>query len=309
MNDKIAVKSYVDDLFRYLSIYESDYGKFETEAFLQTYNGIIAVFHALRQQRDQAIEVDQYFLDIVNQSPLTSSDLRQMVVQVLITFFEVEADIDGRSNKAFSYCRGLRPVKQDVPYFENNLLPLLFREGALNNNFRLNDFFLKELARFLNTYGKPLDMSISPETFSAMPEPMKFLELTRRRVQAGENLIDDRASLEFHLKRVESFSKIAQGSDLAEKYLKEWKYLSEASFWSKVKSALSIAAGRMKGIFSSSRYTRLVTSQRNPAYFFYGFIVVLFIVLSIVVPMQWSSYSQDRLEDMKQRSEQLKRGN
>jgi hypothetical protein len=116
MEDGVAVKSYVDDLFRYLNTYEASYSQFETEAFLQTYNGIKAVFQALRKQRDKAVEVDRYFLEMIRQAPLTSSDLRQLTIQVLISFFEGEADIDGHSNKAFSYCRGLRAIKQDVPY-------------------------------------------------------------------------------------------------------------------------------------------------------------------------------------------------
>ena len=157
--------------------------EFETEAFLQTYNGIAAVFHALRQQRDTAIEVDRFFLDKIRQAPLTSSDLRQITIQVLITRFESEADIDGQSNKAYHYCRGLRAVKQDVPFFEDNLVPLLFRDGSLNGNYRVNSFFLNEISRYLNTFGRPIQAALTPEAFGGMPDPLKFLELARRRFQ------------------------------------------------------------------------------------------------------------------------------
>ncbi|HOP07511.1 MAG TPA: hypothetical protein PLF13_09490 [candidate division Zixibacteria bacterium] len=305
MQDSLAVKSYVDDLFRYLQSYESDSQSFETEAFLQTYNGIKAVFHALREQRDKAVEVDRYFLDMIRQSPLTSSDLRQLTVQVLVTFFEAEADIDGRSNKAFSYIRGLRAVKQDVPYFENHLVPLLFVEGALNNNFRLNEFFMNEVGRYLNTFGRPLNTGASPEQFSALAEPAKFLELVRRRLQLGENLITDRTSLEFHLQRVGTFNKVGQGSSLAHRYLKHFGYLQEASFWSKVGKFFGELGGKIKGAFSSSRYTRLVLSQRNPAYLFYGLIIVIFLFLAIWVPMKWSDYGHERLDQMQERAHEL----
>jgi hypothetical protein len=83
-----TIKSYVEDLFKYLKTYEKNYSQFKTEAFFQTYNGIYAVFQALQQQRDKAVELDYVFLDRVREKPLTESDLRQIAVQTLITFFE-----------------------------------------------------------------------------------------------------------------------------------------------------------------------------------------------------------------------------
>ncbi|HVP07433.1 MAG TPA: hypothetical protein VMS71_06290, partial [Candidatus Acidoferrum sp.] len=183
------MKEYIEDLFTYLDTYEKKYGAFETEGFLQTYNGISAVFQALRQQRDKAVDVDQFFLEHIQRSPLSSSDLRQITIQVLITNFESEADIDGVSNKSYLYCRGLRPVKQDIPFFEQHLVPLLFREGALNNNLRLNAFLLEEMARIINTYGSRVQAGLSPEQFAAMSDPLKFLELARRRQAMGGELL------------------------------------------------------------------------------------------------------------------------
>ena len=116
------IKSYIDELFTYLDTFENRYSEFETQAFMQTYNGIYAVFQALRQQRDKAVDVDQYFLNKIQKSPLSSSDLRQLCLQVLITFFESEADIDGQSNNSYLYCRDLRPVKRDISFFEDYLL-------------------------------------------------------------------------------------------------------------------------------------------------------------------------------------------
>ena len=148
-----------------METFENNYAKFETEAFLQTYNGIIAVFQALRQQRNDAIAVDQFFLEKIKQAPLTSSDLRQLVVQVLITYFESEADTDGQSAQAYTYCRGLRPIRQDIPFFDNHLVPLLFDEGSLNNNLRLKTFLLSERGRYMNKFGRRLQENISPEDF------------------------------------------------------------------------------------------------------------------------------------------------
>lgn len=81
-----SIKTYIQDLFRYLEDYESNYSEFKTEAFFQTYNGIFAVFQALRKQRDKAVEVDLFFLENIKQAPLSSSDLRQLTIQILITF-------------------------------------------------------------------------------------------------------------------------------------------------------------------------------------------------------------------------------
>ncbi len=301
MEESIAVKSHVDHLFRYLDTYERSYAQFETEGFLQNYQGIRAVFQALRQQRDKAVDLDRYVLDKLKQAPLTSSDLRQLTIQVLITFFESEADIDGQSNKSYTYCRGLRGVKQDVPFFENNLVPLLFRDGSLNNNYRLSAFFLREVARYINTFGKRLNADLSPEAFAALGDPLKFLELARRRHQLGDDLIKDRTSLEFHLQRVDVFNKLGQKRRLYERYLEEWNYLVKGSFWAKVKSFLGELAGKFKGAFSSWRYFRLVLSQRNPAFLFYGLIIVFFILLAIYVPMKWSDHAGRQLNQFEER--------
>jgi len=305
MTEDVAVRSYVEDLFRYLDRYENNYAQFETEAFLQTYNGICAVFQALRQQRDKAVDLDQYFLDKIKQFPLTSSDLRQLTVQVLVTFFESEADIDGQSNRAYSYCRGARAVKQDVPFFVSHLVPLLFREGSLNNNHRLNSFLMHEIARYLNRFGKSLKADLSPEQFAALSDPLKFLELARRRHQLGDDLIKDRASLEFHLQRIDTFGKLARKSKLGEHYLKEWDYLIKKDFWSKVKAFLGELSGKFKGAFSNWRYFKLVTTQRNPAFLFYGLIIVLFIWLAIYIPIKWSSYAEGRFDQLEKRSQAM----
>jgi hypothetical protein len=298
------MKSYVDDLFRYLGTYETNYAAFETEAFLQTYQGILAVFQESRRQRDKAIQLDQLFVEQVKKTPPNASDLRQVTVQVMITFFETVADIDGQSNKAYSYVRGLRPVRRDVQYFENTLAPLIFKDGSLNNNVRLNRFFLGEISRYLNKYGQPLKQNISPEEFLALTEPLRFLELDRRRLEMGEGLFEDRSTLEHHLHNVDEFRKMSERSRLAASYLKEWSYLRTESFWDKVKRSLVEVGSKIKGAFQSWRYTRLVMAQRNPAYFVYIVVILIFIWLAIFVPMKWSSYDQHRLEQFKERSPQ-----
>ena len=301
MEDITAVRTYVDDLFRYLETYEINFAKFEPEAFLQTYNGIVAVFQALRQQREQAIVLDEYLLKHVQQAPVTSSDLRQLTVQVLISFFEAEADIDGQSNRSYTYCRGVRAIKQDVPFFEKHLVPLLFQPGSLNGSYRLNGFFLGELARYFNTYGRPLQTGLTPEAFGALGEPLKLLELSRRRLQLGKDLLRDRASLEFQLSSLEAFRKMAQGGSLAGRYLTEWGYLTKGSFWGKVKSALGGLGAKLRGAFSSSRYFRLVLTQRNGAYLFYGLVIVVFLWLAYLVPTYWSGLGEEKLEQMHER--------
>ena len=302
------IKSYIEDLFDYLDKFENHYDEFKTEAFLQTYNGIYAVFQALNQQRDQAIEVDRFFLERIKKTPITSSDLRQLTIQLLITFFESEADIDGQSNKAYLYCRDLRPIKRDVAFFESHLVPTLFREGSLNNNFPLNDFLLKEIARYLGKFGRGLQTDLSPESFGAMDDSMKFLELMRRRLTLGTELTADRGSLEFHLMRVDAFGKIGAKGVLYDRYLTEWGYLRKDSFWSKIKAAMGDFWGRIKGAFKSLRYFRLVTTQRPAAYLLYGIIILFFVILAVYVPVKWSDYSQNQLDKMQQKAAEVQKG-
>ncbi|MCX6826025.1 MAG: hypothetical protein NTV06_01970 [candidate division Zixibacteria bacterium] len=301
----MEIKSYIEELFKYLDAYEKRPAEFETEAFLQTYNGIYAVFQALRQQRDKAVEVDQFFFDKIKQVPLTGSDLRRLSIQIMITYFESEADIDGQSNRSYLHCRGLREVKQDVPFFENYLIPLLVKEGNLNNNFRLNLFFLNEIARYINKFGRATTSALTPEEFGALSDSMKFLELARRRSGLGSALLKDRNSLEFHLQRINAFDKLGQKNKLFEHYLTEWIYLKRTSFWSKVTSFWSELIGKIKGAFSSSRYFRLVMTQRNAAHLYYFLIIIFFILLAIYVPIKWRAYSDKQLQEFQDRAMKL----
>jgi hypothetical protein len=302
-----TIKTYVEDLFKYLKIYEKKYSQFKTEAFFQTYNGIYAVFQALQQQRDKAVELDYVFLDKVREKPLTESDLRQVAVQTLITFFESVADTDGRSNQAYSHCRGIRPVKQDVQFFEKHLLPLLFKEGCFKDNFRLHSFFLNEVARYLNKFGKRIQVDLTPEKFNAMSDPMKFLELARRRLELGEDIISDRESLEFHLQRVDAFTKLKARGKVYRQHLSTWRYLKRRNFWSKFKSWFSEFWGKFLGASSSGRYFRLVISQRSPAYLTYTIILILFLTAAVVVPILWNKHNQKQLEEFKERAAEVQR--
>ncbi|MBU0983102.1 MAG: hypothetical protein KKA42_04480 [candidate division Zixibacteria bacterium] len=298
------IKRYIQDLFGYLDRYETASAQFETEAFLQTYNGIIAVLHSLRDQRNDAMAVDHFLLERIQAAPLTSSDLRLLTVQVLITYFESEADTDGQTNQAYSYCRGLRAVKQDIPYFENHLLPAIFEEGSLGNNLRLREFLVAEIARYMGKFGRPIDPGITPEKFQAMPDHLKVVELTRRRLELGTDLMADRTSLEFHLQRVDAFTRWSAKNAFVAHLLTKWGYLKTSDFWSRVKSGFAGLLGKMKGAFSSFGYFRLIMNQRNPAYVFYGVLIVVFVFLAIYVPMKWQQYGQEQLQEFQQRTQQ-----
>jgi len=304
----MEIKTYIEDLFKYIDAFEKRPSQFETEAFLQTYNGIYAVFQAMREQRDKAIEVDQYFLDRIKQLTLTLSDLRELVIQVMITYFESEADTDGQSNKSYLYCRGLRGVRQDVPFFETHLVPLLFKEGSLGNNYRLSSFLLIEIARYINKFGKRVQANLSPEDFSAMPDSMKFLELARRRLGLGNDLLKDRTSLEFHLQRINAFKKLEQKSKLHGHFLSEWQYLRKTNFWSKVKGFFGELFAKLRGAFSSGRYLRLVLTQRNPAYLFYVMVIIIFIFLAIYIPISWNKYTDRKLNEFRTHSNKVQSG-
>ena len=302
------IRSYIDDLFRYIDTYENKYSEFQAEAFLQTYNGIYAVFQTLPQDRDEAVRIDQYFLEKVRQSPLSSSDMRQLTLQLLVSFFESEADVDGRSNEAYSFCRGLRSIKQDIPFIENHLIVLLFDEGSLNNNFKLNAFFMGEMVRFMRKFGRALQAGLSPEAFDHLRDPLKMLELARRKLELGTNLLKDRATLEFHLKQVDAFEKLKLRGRMIEAYFKEWDYLVTSNFWSTVKSFFGVQWGKIKGAFRSWRYLKLVVTQRSPAYVFYSAIIVLAIVIAILVPKLWQNYEDTQLQEFKERVRQVQVG-
>ncbi|UCE23455.1 MAG: hypothetical protein JSU74_09120 [Candidatus Zixiibacteriota bacterium] len=299
------MKSYIDDLFKYIDTYESNYSQFETEAFLQTYNGITTVYQTLRSDRNQAVEVDYYFLDKIKLQPLTSSDLRQLAVQVLITRFESEVDTDGRCNQAYSYCRNLRPVKQDVPFFEKNLAQLLFNEGSLNNNFRINAFLLEEMASYINKYGKSVKTDLNPEQFDGLTDPAKMLELMRRRLALGPNIVKDRTSLEFHLQRVSTFNRVGAKGRLFEQYLTQWDYLARTSLWARLNGWLKELGAKFRGAFQSFGYFRLLSTQRKLAYLTYTLAIVIALGIALGSMALWGSYEDNKLEEFQQRANEL----
>ena len=294
-----SITSYIEDLFKYINGYESDYSSFEVEAFFQTYNGIGAVFQALREQREKAVEVDRVFLEKIKQRPLNSSDLRQLTIQIIVSFFESVADTDGQSGNAYIYCREFRNVRQDVPYFETVLMPLLAREGSLNGNFKLNYFFLKEIGRYIRKFSRSFSTDVNFEDFKGMPVHQKLLVLYLRRSELGEDIINDRDSLEFHMRNVGVFDKLRQESPLADGYLREWGYLAQGpSFMDKVRQFFAIIGSKLRGS-SSFNYVRLSLSQRYSAYLFYYLMIVIFVFLAIFVPLRWNKYTERRLERFK----------
>lgn len=299
------MKSYIDDLFKYIDTYERNYAQFETEAFLQTYNGIVTVYQTLRGDRNQAVEVDYYFLDKIKLQPLTSSDLRQLAVQTLITRFESEVDTDGRANQSYTYCRNLRPVKQDVPFFEKNLAQLLFAEGSLNNNFRLTAFLLQEMAGYINRHGKSVKADMNPEEFDSLSDPLKMLELQRRRLALGTNLVKDRTSLEFYLQRVSTFNRIGAKGRLYDHFLTEWDYLARTSLWATFRGWLKELGGKFRGSFQSFGYFRLLSTQRKLAYLTYTLMILIFLGIAFGTTKFWNSYEQERLEEFQRRASEL----
>ena len=183
---------------------------------------------------------------------------------------------------------------------------MMFREGALNQNLELNRFFLNEIARYLNKFGRNINANISPEEFDGLSEPHKFLELIRRRIILGNDLLKDHGSLEFHLQRISGFEKISRSGKLAEYYLTHWGYLQRSSFWSKVTGFLKEARGKLVGVFSNWRYFRLVMTQRKPAYFFYALLILFFIWLAVYVPIAWNNYNDQRYEQFQKRAENVR---
>jgi hypothetical protein len=193
-------------------------------------------------------------------------------------------------------CRDLRQTKQDIPFFENHLVPMLFAEGGLNNNYPLNAFFLSEIARYLNKFGKSFQPDLSPESFQSLSDPMKFLELTRRRMILGEDVLSDRGGLEFHLAAIDAFSKMAKRNRLFEFYLNRWQYLRKTSFWARLKRGIGDLWGRITGAFASGRFFRLSITQRRGAYFYYTLLILVFLFLAVFVPITWNGYAKKKLD-------------
>ncbi len=301
----MAISAYIENLFTYLDRFEDRPAEIDTEAFVQTYSGIYAVFQALRKERDRATEIDQFFLSKIKATPLNKSDLRQVTVQLLVTYFEVESDVDGQSNQAYLYCRGQRELRQDAPFFESHLAPKLFSESGLGQNQRLVEFLLDEIVRYMNRYGSRIPVDLTPEQFDRLTESSKFLMLARRRLELGKDLARERGSLEHQLLQFETFRKLAARGRIQRELLSGWDYLQTTSFWSRLFGAIGDSLGRLGGAFKSWRYFRHVIRERNTAYLFYSIIIVLAIALAIWVPSKWLSYTDTKLQQLEQHAGEI----
>lgn len=297
------ITAVIDDLFRYVQDYETESGGFNVEAFINTYNGIKAVFQPLREQRRDAVEVDQLLLERIRQVHLSKSDLRQLTIQVLLSYFNAIANTDGTTNKAYYACRQMRKIPMDVRYFEEELMPLLTREGSLKGHLDLNRFFLEQIGKYIKEYGGSFKGNVTPEEFKGMPIQSKILILYLRRLELGNALVRDRNSLEFHMRRESGeFEKMTKSYSIADYYLdSQWKYIEKIGFWTRVKGFVGLAWARFRGSLTSMDYVKLSVAQRPPAYIYYLLIIVIFLFLALAIPLVWSNYRNSELEKFNNR--------
>jgi hypothetical protein len=302
------IKGNIDTLFRYVAEFEGRSPQFQTEAFMQTYHGIRAVFKSLVQDRNQAVETDYIFLDHVQRTSPGTSPLRNITAQVLISFFEAEADPDNRSNQAWSYIRSLRPVRPDAIYIEQHLASDLTTPDALHGDLQLSMFLLEQMADYMNKYGRPLDPALTPEAFSALDDHLKLLMLCRRRLELGPALLSERSSLEFALERTGALRGLSESSGLYSACLTRWGYLQESTFWSRVLGVIRPMIAKTKGLFLSTRYTRLLFSERRPAVFLQVFIILVWIALAVLTPVLWRHQNDKHLEELDVRKARVQQG-
>ena len=105
---------------------------------------------------------------------------------------------------------------------------------------------------------------------------------------------------------MQAFAKLAQKNRLADLYLSEWGYLvKKKGFWPKLKSFFGILGSKLRGVFSSWGYFRLVMTQRNPAFLLYGILIVFFIAAAIYVPLKWQAHARSKLMQLDQHVEEL----
>ena len=184
-------------------------------------------------------------------------------------------------------------------------MQLMFSEGSLNNNFRLNAFLLEEMASYINTYGKSVKSDLNPEAFEGLADPLKMLELQRRRLALGANLIKDRTSLEFHLQRVATFNRVGAKGKLYEQYLTQWNYMASTSLWARLSEWLKELGAKFRGAFQSFGYFRLLTTHRKLAYLTYTLVILIFLGIAFGSMGFWASYEEKKLDEFQQKANDL----
>jgi hypothetical protein len=298
MKDKTEL---INALFSKISLYEDDRSSFDLGEFQENFKGLLALFEALKDKPEGTRQADQTLSRRIKQFDVDRSDLRRVSLHLLTMHFKFSANVPHPLDRSYVLCREKRGSKKDATYLIEDLLPLVFEPGSLNDDYELKYFFLDRMAVFQIKFGgaPPLYDTSSIEEIRMIPKPLLLLGLIRRK-EDRTGSIEREGTIETKCHRHRYFDALARENPF-HRFILETNlgYVVPVSWYRRIWAPVKRSFSRVFSAFSSLNFLVYLLTRRRAAYFFYLALILLFLAASVVVPLWWKGRNQRKLEELK----------
>ena len=298
MRNKIEL---INALFNKISHYEEGSSSFGPREFQENFVGLLALFEAEQDRREDSREVDRILARRIREFDINRSDLRRLSLHLLTMYYKFSANVPHPLDRAYVLCKEKRRPKKDAQYLIEDLVPLVFEPGSLNDDAELRYFFLERIAVFAIKFG---GIPLIPDTFSieeirTIAEPVLLLQLVRRSLDHLGSAQRE-GTIENKCQRAGYFGTLG-GKDRFHRFvLEKLGYWVPIPWYSKTWALVKRCFSRVFSVFSSSNFFVYILTRRRAAYFFYTLLILLFLASSVLLPIWWKSSNQKKLQKLEQ---------
>ncbi len=298
MRNKIEL---INALFNKISHYEEGSSAFSPREYQENFVGLLALFEAEQDRREDTREVDRILARRIREFDVNRSDLRRLSLHLLTMYYKFSANVPHPLDRAYMLCREKRRPKKDAQYLIEDLVPLVFEPGSLNDDFKLRYFFLERIAVFQTKFGgaPPLYDTLSIEEIKIIPRPIFLLGLIRRRL-ARVGSVEREGTIENKCQRDGYFGNIGKEDRFCRSVLEELGYWVPVPWYSKAWALVKQGFSRAFSLFFSLNFFAYVLTRRRAAYFFYTLLILLFLAISVLLPIWWKNSNQKKLQKLEQ---------
>jgi hypothetical protein len=298
MRNKIEL---INALFNKISYYEEGSSSFNSREFQENFVGLLALFEAEQDQIEDSQEVDRILSRRIREFDIHRSDLRTLSLHLLTMYYKFLANVPHPLDRAYILCREKRRPKKDAQYLIEDLVPLVFKPGILNDDFELKHFFLERIAVFQIKFGgaPPLYDTLSIDEIKMIPKPVLLLGLVRRRLGHVGSL-NREGTIENKCLREGYFGTLGGEDRFFRSVLERLDYYVRIPWYSKIWARIKQGFLRIFSVFSSTNFFAYVLTRRRAAFLFYLFFILLFLAISVGLPLWWKSLNQKKLEKLEQ---------
>lgn len=298
MKDKTEL---INSLFSKISHYEDDPSSFNLGEFQENFKGLLALFEAVKDKPEGTRHADQILSRRIKHFDVSRSDLRRLSLHLLTMYFKFSANAPHPLDRSYVLCREKRGSKRDAAYLTEDLLPLVFEPGSLNDDHELKYFLLQRMAIFQTKFGgaPPLYDTISIDEIKMIPKPLFLLGLIRRN-EDRTGSIQREGSIEAKCRNSGYLDLLTREDPFFEFILvSKLRYVVPVSRYRRIWESVKRVFSRVFSAFSSLNFLIYLLTRRRAAYFFYLALILLFLAVGVLVPLWWKGHNQRKLEKLK----------